>query len=190
VGVSAALFAVKAKKYYYFDREYNVNVFDLAWTDGGDSKYQDAIEALISQKSCDLDRLFYVLNKNVIYWKNQSDPHDQSRALWNESLLKFIQLYPDDTYFIATDYEEPCYWDIAERDGYTQFQFPEDIPEPPKCHCPEAWCPLHLTAKELDEQAKTIEALQKALSVGNSLNVKDGVLEIASLDTVLRKIKI
>jgi hypothetical protein len=190
MGVDASLFAVKAKKYYYFDREYNVNVFDLAWSNGGDSKYEDVMFALTNLKSCDYDRVVYILNKNIDYWKAQPEERDRSRESWNQSLLKFIQMFPNDTFFITTDHEEPPYWDIAEKDGYTQFQFPEDIPEPTKCHCPKAWCPLHRTVEELEQQRQSVEALQKALSCSGSLNIEDGYLEIASLDTVSRKIKI
>lgn len=186
MGVDASLFAVKAKKYYYFDREYNVNVLDLTIDD---TLYDGAMFDLTRIKSSDFDRTSYVLNKNIQYWKYQPES-ESHRASWNESLLKFIQMFPDDTFFIATDHEEPPYWDIAKKDGYTQYQFPEDIPEPPSCHCPKAWCPLHITDKELEEQKESVQKLIKVLEVGPTLNVQNGYLEIANLNLETKKIKL
>lgn len=188
MGVDAAFFAVKARKYYYFDRIYNVSIFDLAYN--GDSRYDDSMLALINTKSCDYDNAVYVLTKNIKYWNTHLEESERGRAGWNESLLKFVEMFAGDTYFIATDHEEPSYWDIAKRDGYTQFQFPEDTPEPPKCHCPKVWCPLHITAQEAEEQRQTLQGLMKALeAVSSSLRTEDGYLEIASLDGTLRKVK-
>lgn len=188
MGVDASFFAVKAKKYYYFDREYNVNVLDLSYGDDS-AKYADAIVSLVNHKSCGYDRVIYVLTKNIEYWKTQPEP-DSNRAFWNESLLKFVNMFPNDIYFIATDHEEPCYWDIAKKEGYSQFQFAEDIPAPPSCHCPKEWCPLHITIREREELDKNVIELQKALSVGDSLIVDNGCFELANLNGNTKKIKI
>jgi len=190
MGVDASFFAVKAKKYYYFDREYNVVVSELIWENVCSPKYEEVVVDLTRYKNCNYDNAAWLLNQNILYWNQHPEEDQRCRATCNESLLKFIHMFPDDTFFIATDHEDPSYWDVAKTDGYTEFQFPEDIPEPPRCHCPQAWCPLHITANEIQFQTETIKELQKVLSIGGSLVVDDGHLELANLNGTSKKIKL
>jgi hypothetical protein len=130
----------------------------------GDDRYGDALEALCDKKSCRQDDAEYVLRKNIEYWEKQTG--SEYRANWNRALLEFIKLFPGDDYFIASDSESPDRYFYEEQEGYEQYLFPEDIPEPPTCSCPEESCALHPSEAWLRQQREAIESLQKALEVG------------------------
>ena len=190
MGVDASLFAVKAKKYYYFDREYNVNVFDLAWSNGGDSKYEDSMFALTNLKSCDYDRVVYILNKNVDYWKAQPEERDRSGRAGTKACLSLSKCFPMTPFLLPPITKNHLIGISLKKMVILNSNFQKIFLSPPECHCPKAWCPLHRTVEELEQQRQSVEALQKALSCSGSLNIEDGYLGIASLDTVSRKIKI
>ena len=106
MGVDASLFAKKAKKYFYFDRDYNLRSHD--WVDDCP---EDAYEIqsglhkeLSSQWLCDSD-VIYFLKENIEIWKEYGDEEDKCRIYWSKKLIKFVEAHPGDKFFIARDNE-------------------------------------------------------------------------------------
>ena len=122
MGVDASIFACTSKKYYYFDRVYNL---DLRGTDVDDNLYRDIAERLFSGEPVAAIDALYLCDVVERYWSGQPG-RDGDRALWAQSIRDFIQHHPDDMFFVATDHGSPSSYEIEDEGGYTEYLTAKD----------------------------------------------------------------
>lgn len=130
MGLDAGLFAKKAKKYYWFDRLYNIQEYDSFYFNLENHKIQmsekefnsldNTYDKLVNRVGVKKDELIGFLRKNMECW-TMGDPERVYHAGWCKCLIKFVEEYPDDEFFVVTDNS----FDIIDlTDKYEQI--PED----------------------------------------------------------------
>lgn len=105
MGTDAAIFALKAKRHFYYDRDYNfVPVCNLS------DEAQELVELVRAHTPLNPHqaRLCLVLH-------GSEDTGCSGRAVWRAALLRFIDAYPSDTFVRYTDSAEPSWHDVAKR---------------------------------------------------------------------------
>lgn len=105
MGVDAALFALKAKRHFYYDRDYNfVPICNLS----DEAQELVALTRAHAPLSAHQVRTCLVLHAN-------DDTGCSGKAVWRAALLRFVDSHPGDTFVRHTDSEEPSWHDVARR---------------------------------------------------------------------------
>jgi len=114
MGVDACMFAMKAKKYVYFDRLHAIEKF---WDLDG-REYEDAslvFDLLEKKRGVPNAKVLEFLNANLKAWKKFESDGSQGKSGWIEHLIKFVNAHPDDEFMVVTDHEEPPSWDYQKK---------------------------------------------------------------------------
>lgn len=110
MGVDASVFAERAKRYYYFDRQYNL------FTDMRDDMEQTRFTSA---------ELFLLAHQNIEHWQ-KSGKEDAHRVAWNRGISQFAEEFHGDKFFVMNDSEDPGWHEFADTNGYTEWK-PENI---------------------------------------------------------------
>ena len=123
MGADSVIFEKKSKRYYYFDRHYNF----MHRSD--DDRAQELYAKLEQEWNGRVPGEFGTINQaevielaklNIEHWKTQGE--DAGRVFWNKHIIEFAELHPDGEFFVVSDHHEPPYWDIRDRDKYTEWE--------------------------------------------------------------------
>lgn len=116
MGVDAGIFAKKAKKYFWFDRLYNIErFFEL---DDQELVLQlDSIKHDLMEKDNKLVgyQIIRFLKFNIEAWI-AGPQEDRYHAEWVKQIIEFVEAHPDDNFFVATDHTD-AYDLIGEMHG-------------------------------------------------------------------------
>lgn len=198
MGCDAVIFAKNHKKYYYFDRLYNLDCH-AQMLGIGDDKYDEIYSKLFFDHSApnmrgevNQEELTYLCERNAEFWRTQPE-RDRGRAGWNEGIIEFVKAHPNDVYFVGDDHSSPSWWDIEKEFGYEFWKTPEEIAYEAEaklmsttCICigpSSRGCQVHNRVTRAN-----VEELIKALSASTvPENLKHGsVLKVESMEDVLK----
>jgi hypothetical protein len=121
MGVDASMFAKKAKKYLYFDREYNLKAhWDMDDMNESDFQLQDNL--FQEMKDC------WLSNGDVIYYLKENielaeEVKEDCKVIWSKRLLEFVEECPDDHFFIRNSNQDM--YDLY--DIYTEFKLESEV---------------------------------------------------------------
>lgn len=116
MGTDAAIFALKAKRHFYYDRDYNFapscNMSDEA---------EELLELLRAHKplSAHQARLCLVLHES-------KDTGCSGHGYWRAAILRFVDAHSDDTFVRYTDSAEPSWHDVAAQTGSAEWRDPKE----------------------------------------------------------------
>lgn len=109
MGTDATIFAVKAKRYFYYDRDYNLMDLD----DAAPLGVAQALEAMIDHRPVSAHDVRALL---------VSSAGDSDHLGWRLAILRFVDAHPDDTFVRYTSSGTPDHYEMRERDGYTEWK--------------------------------------------------------------------
>lgn len=118
MGTDAAIFAVRAKRYFYYDRDYNLM----------SAQHSDAIEtaltALQDHRPIQAHDVRAVLVAHDDLYESAAKGVERlgHHLGWRLAILRFVDAHPDDTFIRHTDSAEPSWHDMAEQGGYTEWK--------------------------------------------------------------------
>jgi hypothetical protein len=103
MGVDAGFFAKNAKQYFWFDRLSNITAY-MNLPDGGfDMALLDTYDNLQNKRSARAPEIIAFLEANIKAW--MLEPQSQHyHGEWCRMAIKFIQAFPNDEFFVATDH--------------------------------------------------------------------------------------
>lgn len=116
MGTDAALFALKAKKYCYYDRDYNF-VPSCNLTDAAAPLLEDIREH--RPINAHQARMALVLHSS-------EDVGCSGHPGWRAVILRFIDAHPEDTFVRHTDSGEPTWHDVRDAGGYSEWKDSHD----------------------------------------------------------------
>lgn len=118
MGVDAGIFAVKAKKYFWFDRLSNIDAhWNLMNDDSAFNELEKTRYAIMDQSNPLLAGIVLpFLYRQVAAWELA---HEDKRyhGLWVNDCIKFVNAHPDDLFFVASDGHGNAYDLIGEMHG-------------------------------------------------------------------------
>lgn len=118
MSADAVVLAKNSKRYFYFDRIYNL----LSWID--DARHKVLQEQIHDCRGSTVSReeLLYLADKNIAWWPTQNE-QNPNRASWNEQIRAFaLSCAEDERFFVLSDHDGPDYHDVVERDGYVEVE--------------------------------------------------------------------
>lgn len=121
MGVDACMFAKKAKRYYYFDRLYNINRgiwAEDALTDDEFMEGDRIYYKLINDKSATAAEVRKLCELNL---KGYKTTPDDDRSGWIMNILEFVNKFPDDEFFVQTDHEQPPSWGYQKGEYHNKY---------------------------------------------------------------------
>jgi hypothetical protein len=186
MGTDATLFARRARRAVYLDRLYD-------WRPHGEAgevlydKLRGRCRGDGKASADDLIKLCGILmGEEAAAAVTDGEVRNEKSWLW-QTCIAFAKEHPNDRFFIQSDHDEPTWWDIEERGGYTTWDpyvtklapwhlgYVAPRPPPP----PEPMTP---------EQRLSIEDLARALEAGYTppTELRQGsALVVESLDVVM-----
>lgn len=122
MGQDAGIYALKAKKYYWFDRLKNMQGWMYAaGADSGTLEVDRAELIMMRMRKPDkeddqVDRFdaMLVADLSKTAWLADPDPYHQSRSLWCDKVIQFINMFPNDKFSIKSDEDEEYYSAVGE----------------------------------------------------------------------------
>ena len=100
MGVDAGFFAKKAKRYFWFDRLYNIEAYnhDDVWT----KELDDIYYKLRNERSASASEVLALLEANIKAW--MLEPEDQGYHVgWCKAAMEFVKTFSDDEFFVSGD---------------------------------------------------------------------------------------
>jgi len=106
MGQDAGIFAKKSSKYYWFDRLSNIESYwDAKVDDPTLDKCYDIYTRLLNTNGASKEEVEYLINICEIGWDlREESVRYHIYAL--HAIRRFIKLYPNDEFFIVSDYNE------------------------------------------------------------------------------------
>jgi hypothetical protein len=100
MGTDAGFFAKKAKKYFWFDRLYNL---DAVWDLEAAGALWSIRDTLTEDKDNQLsvETITNFLERNIECWMRREESQ-RYHAEWVRGALAFVKAHPDDQFFVAT----------------------------------------------------------------------------------------
>jgi hypothetical protein len=186
MGTDATLFARRARRAVYLDRLYD-------WRPHGEAgevlydKLRGRCRGDGKASADDLIKLCGILmGEEAAAAVTDGDVRNEKSWLW-QTCIAFAKEHPNDQFFIQSDHDEPTWWDIEERGGYTTWDpyvtklapwhlgYVAPRPPPP---------PEPMT----EEHRNALADLVRALEAGNNLGITSQpgqALKVESLDVVM-----
>lgn len=120
MGVDACIFAKKAKRYFWFGRFHNIESF---WNlpDSSEILRLDSIKQELREQDNNLtkDQILDFMKANKRGWLLDPIEDMHYHACFIDYVVDFIEAYPDDQFFVATDCDGYVDDLIDEFDGKT-----------------------------------------------------------------------
>lgn len=105
MGVDAAIFAEKAKRYFYFDRAYNFGP-----NPPGMLTEEDVIR---------------FARASIKQWRAVSGA--DHRIKWCEGVIEFAKTFSPDAFYVVTDSHEIPWFDVAHTKGFVEWTPPKRV---------------------------------------------------------------
>ena len=106
MGVDACLFLKNNKKYFYFDRLFNIQNFDIE-DEGYDQTYERYIHLV--NEGINQGNFFLLLSVN-----RKNSIEDKVSLYWIDKLWKIATIFPLETFFVRSDIHDE-YYDLCDE---------------------------------------------------------------------------
>jgi hypothetical protein len=123
MGQDAGIFALKAKKYFWFDRLKNMQGWMYATgADSGTLEVDRAELIMMRMRKPDkeddqVDRFdaMLVADLSKAAWLADPNQYNRSRASWCDSVMRFVNMFPNDKFSIKSDEDQEYSDGVTDR---------------------------------------------------------------------------
>ncbi len=139
MGIDAYIFAERARRCFYFDRQKNLlqgaggmpeDLEEIFWriksrASGGTPPWISIPPKAGAGDTCTKEEVLRLVrwNREDRDDREEDEERRHRRLHWNELIERFVREYPEDRFFVWSDHDDPPSWDIIEKERYQPIEY-------------------------------------------------------------------